>query len=134
MAIAKIDPIGKKVTFQPPATLYELVRRAGVTLSAPCGGNHTCGKCIVRAAGALSPLTEEEGALLRSRDGRLACMAQAVGDVTIQLNENAQASIVTGEQGRYPTAKAGGYGAAIDIGHDNIQICWNFQAAGGWTP
>ena len=88
MAIAKIDPIGKKVTFQPPATLYELVRRAGVTLSAPCGGNHTCGKCIVRAAGALSPLTEEEGALLRSRDGRLACMAQAMGDVTIQLNEN----------------------------------------------
>lgn len=120
MAKAMIYPAGKEVVFHPPVLLYELVRQAGITLSAPCGGNHTCGKCIVRAGGALSPVTEEERVLLRGRNGRLACMAQAVGDVTIRLNDSAQASIVTGEQGRYPTVRTGGYGAAVDIGTTTI--------------
>lgn len=37
---------------------------ASYGLAMPCGGHHTCGKCKIKAFGALSPLTTEELRLL----------------------------------------------------------------------
>lgn len=90
-----------KVTFQPsgaqaevpPGTeLLEAARRAGVEIQAPCGGEGTCGKCIVRilsgdvdsnSLGALSRVTVADGYVL-------ACRTQVLDEpVTVQVPEDA---------------------------------------------
>ena len=49
-----------RVTFQPEGssafvladtTLVEAAGQAGIILNTPCGGQGTCGKCVVQAAG-----------------------------------------------------------------------------------
>ena len=53
-------------------------------LSAPCGGKGRCGKCRVKARGALSQPTEAEKAALSEQEiqegVRLACQAHALGE------------------------------------------------------
>ena len=44
-------------------SVLELIREAGFPLAAPCGGNKTCGKCVVKLAGCLSPVTDTERAI-----------------------------------------------------------------------
>ena len=71
-------------------TLLAILRQAGITVSAPCGGGGTCGKCRVIASGALSALTAEERRFLpeneMARGVRLACQCLALGDFTVRLN------------------------------------------------
>ena len=72
----------------PGETLLDLFGRCGVSFYAPCGGGHTCGKCRVKAAGALSAISAQEAALLgsaREADVRLACFARVEGTVTVTL-------------------------------------------------
>jgi uncharacterized 2Fe-2S/4Fe-4S cluster protein (DUF4445 family) len=61
------------------------------TLPAPCAGKGRCGKCRVRIAGDISPVTEEERRLIPARDLgqgiRLACAVQPRGAVTVTLEE-----------------------------------------------
>ena len=58
-----------------------------------CGGNGKCGKCKVRASGALSPVTEDEKRLLTSKEIeqgiRLACRARIEGDCTVEYLDDA---------------------------------------------
>ena len=71
-------------------TLLAILRQAGITVSAPCGGGGTCGKCRVIASGALSAPTAEERRFLpeneMARGVRLACKCLAMGDFTVRLN------------------------------------------------
>lgn len=72
-----------------------LSRHTPFTLQAPCGGRGRCGKCRIQVLnGAPSPVTDAERALLRSeeleRGIRLACLTQAEGDLSIQLEGGKQ--------------------------------------------
>ncbi len=71
--------------------LTVLQRMQGTLFDAPCGGNGTCGKCRVRAWGALSPVDATEARLLGEslleKGLRLACRALAAGDCRVELTE-----------------------------------------------
>ncbi|MBQ2957759.1 MAG: DUF4445 domain-containing protein [Clostridia bacterium] len=73
-------------------SLMEVMRREGTALNAPCGGNHSCGKCRVKIlAGANIPVTEEEKRLLSEEElkegWRLACSVYGPGEWTVEVPE-----------------------------------------------
>lgn len=90
----------------------------------PCGGHGKCGKCKVRAEGALSPVTDTERNHLTQaelHDGiRLACCTSVIGDCTVELpEENKRENQILTQTGNITDAVAptfAQYGAAIDIG------------------
>jgi uncharacterized 2Fe-2S/4Fe-4S cluster protein (DUF4445 family) len=51
MPIVEFLPSGKKVQAPPQTRLLDAARRAGVNIESPCGGEGTCGKCMVRVTG-----------------------------------------------------------------------------------
>ena len=93
-------------------------------LSMPCGGHHTCGKCRVKAFGALSPLTEEEKRLLSPQEiaegVRLACSARAVGDCTVILAQGDAAEVLL--EGARDAIQTEGWGIAVDIGTTTLAV------------
>lgn len=111
-----------RVAFTPPQRLNALLKQGGLSVDQPCGGRGKCGKCRVRAAGALRPAEPSELAKLTDadRDGgiRLACMAVAEGDVEITLLDVSSEKIMTGFA--LPDLKGQawgeGLGLAVDIG------------------
>jgi uncharacterized 2Fe-2S/4Fe-4S cluster protein (DUF4445 family) len=79
------QPVGRRVDSEAGETLLEAAQRAGVALSAVCGGGGVCGDCRVRVlSGAVSPVNETEHDLLSDgdlADGlRLACQVVAGGE------------------------------------------------------
>ncbi len=88
----------------------------------PCGGKGICGKCRVRATGALSPLSREEERHLTPfeiADGmRLSCCAIIEGDCRVTLSPDTVMAVVTDgkatSKALSPTFAA--YGVAVDIG------------------
>ncbi len=130
MANVVIRYAGKRqsLPLDAPTLLSVLLDRAGVPLAKPCGGAHTCGKCKVRAYGALSPLSQEERRLLtigeQLKNWRLACAAEAVGDCTIEVGETVSAQVQT--SGRISgwdgdsLFGAEGYALAADIGTTTV--------------
>lgn len=105
--------------------LSDALRDMQAAPAMPCGGNHTCGKCKVRAEGALSPMGEAERAHLtpqEAADGvRLACFAAAEGDCTVYA---AQDAVETLSWARMPAFQADGegYGLAADIGTTTVAV------------
>ena len=93
-------------------------------LALPCGGHGKCGKCKVKATGALSPLSESERNALTPAEIeagiRLACHTTVAGDCTVSIIDTSQAQnkILTDAQGKLSVASPAFalYGAAIDIG------------------
>jgi ferredoxin len=84
-----------KVTFKQETegekgkTILEVARDNQIKMKAPCEKGK-CGKCKVRVlAGELTVLTKEEKKELSKKeiaDGvRLACMAEVIGDVTVEI-------------------------------------------------
>ncbi len=84
------EPIGRRVAVEPDTTLLEAAQHAGVLLTAICGGEGSCGHCIVRVMrGSVSPPTRTEEAEL-GRDKiaagwRLACQTTLSGDLHIHV-------------------------------------------------
>ncbi len=99
---------------------------ASYGLAMPCGGHHTCGKCKIKAFGALSPLTTEELRLLTADEieqgYRLACSLSAVGDCTIVLPGNSpkDGEVLLG--GTQTDVSSEGWGLAVDIGTTTIAV------------
>lgn len=98
-----------------------------VNVNQPCGGKGTCGRCRVLAAGALSPVTEDERKTLAPAEleegYRLACIAKALGDVEICLpQEQVFDQISQGEDGHIrPRAPIfSKWGLAVDIGTTTV--------------
>ncbi len=103
--------------------LADFLQHEHAPLAMPCAGKGRCGKCRVKASGALSPVTAEEKTALRTEELnagiRLACCARIVGDAQITLLAAAQLSHIRVEGmmpafAHEPMFKT--YGAAIDIG------------------
>ncbi len=92
-----------------------------------CGGKGTCGKCKVKAFGALSDMTEQEKSFLSDEeinDGiRLACLVNIKGDCKVVLcDEERDFNVQT--LGYMPEIKIDplfeNYGIAIDIGTTTV--------------
>jgi uncharacterized 2Fe-2S/4Fe-4S cluster protein (DUF4445 family) len=83
----------KQILVESGLTLKDAAEKAGVSLDAPCSGNGTCGKCLVRVlegstggerSGRIDPAQWEEG-------WRLACQAVVQGDLSVEVPEAAGA-------------------------------------------
>lgn len=75
-------------------SLLEAAQAADVDLRSYCGGNCSCGTCrveVLRGGNHLSPMHGNEafvlGAEAVGRGDRLACQAQALGDVEVRVPE-----------------------------------------------
>ena len=88
MATVTIDHNGRlsQVPASPGMTLAEALHAAGVELSLPCGGQHSCGKCRVWAQGQLSAMSERERQMLDGapQGQRLACFTVVEGDCSLR--------------------------------------------------
>ena len=91
----------------PGESLLDLLRRGGFPVSAPCGGNGTCGKCKVRLD-----------------DGRvvLACRTPAE-NCRVILEENSGGAICTDSAAAEKSVEGReGLGAAVDIGTTTVAV------------
>jgi uncharacterized 2Fe-2S/4Fe-4S cluster protein (DUF4445 family) len=60
-----LEPIGRRITCDPGSTVLEAAQQAGVMLAAICGGQGSCGRCVVQVlTGEASPPTPLEQAQL----------------------------------------------------------------------
>lgn len=76
----------KKISAQNGMTLLQaLSGEAGI--HATCGGKKTCGKCKIKAVGALSKMEQDEESFLTTQEVsggvRLACMVRVLGDADV---------------------------------------------------
>jgi uncharacterized 2Fe-2S/4Fe-4S cluster protein (DUF4445 family) len=115
----------RDIEIQPRESLLHALQRGGISISFPCAGNHTCGKCRVRAQGALSPMKDEERALLKDAEEgiRLACFTQAEGDCAVYLTRGSGDTIASNytadSEAGHPIYRDG-FGAAFDIGTTTV--------------
>lgn len=105
-------------------SLMSVIQRAGLDFGAPCGGNHSCGKCLVEVCGAVSPPTAEEVTLLTDKTARLACFAKVEGDCTVRLPDATQGKVVTDFISCKSDATNEGlsYGFAVDVGTTTLAV------------
>lgn len=109
MVEVAFQPIGRRIDAQVGDTLLDAAQRAGVALSAVCGGAGICGDCRVRVQrGAISALNETERDLLAEADLagglRLACQTviEGAGEIVVDVPADSlsapQRSQVEGEE------------------------------------
>lgn len=98
--VVTFQPLGRRVTVSAGTTLLEAGRRAGLLLSAACGGVGICGRCRVSVVnGVMVPASEAERAFLLKGSyppgTRLACEARVASSVTIDVPPG---SFITGQR------------------------------------
>ncbi|MBN1856950.1 MAG: DUF4445 domain-containing protein [Dehalococcoidia bacterium] len=86
----EFEPVGRRGRCPRGMTLLQCAQQLGVSLSAVCNGNGTCGRCrVVLSSGTLSPATSSEHLQLTDKqltDGiRLACQAIPETDCIIHI-------------------------------------------------
>ncbi len=114
---------GKVTVREAPAGTLLLHALDGGAVETPCGGKGRCGKCRVAVRGQVSPAGEQERQLLGDEaleNGvRLACLASAVGDVTVFLTDSKAVQAISSE-GAMPEFALDPIfdklGAVVDIG------------------
>lgn len=95
----------KELTFTAGQTLLEILREAGYEVSAPCGGNGTCGKCTVYIAG----------------EAHLACQTEAGDGMVVELPHTAELEVALGSDAVFACDSGlSGYGVAVDIGTTTV--------------
>lgn len=122
------------VPAEPGQLLGEALRTHVPAFAMPCSGNHTCGKCKVKAAGAVSAPEEAELRLLsepeRASGVRLACACYIEGDVIVTLNEDAAAKIISWYETPNFERTETGCGFAVDIGTTTVALQLIDRASG----
>lgn len=109
---------------QEPVLLADALKLVRAEFPMPCGGRGTCGKCRVKAQGALSQPDERERRLLGGvleRGERLACMAWAVGEAAVTVQKTDTVALSYGELPEFrlePDSQ--GLGAAVDVGTTTV--------------
>ena len=95
----------QELTFTAGQTLLEILREAGYEVSAPCGGNGTCGKCTVYIAG----------------EAHLACQTEAADGMVVELPHTAELEVALGSDAVFACDSGlQGYGVAVDIGTTTV--------------
>lgn len=106
--------------------LGEVLRENVPAFAMPCAGNHTCGKCKVRAEGNASAPEEAERRLLSEAEFaggvRLACACRVQGDLTVTLREEGASKIVSWYETPAFERTETGYGFAADIGTTTVAL------------
>ena len=110
--------------FQEPVLLADALKQARTELPMPCAGRGTCGKCRVKAQGALSRPDERERRLLGGaleQGERLACMARAIGDAEVTVPKAETVVLSYGELPEFQLKPdSQGLGAAVDVGTTTV--------------
>jgi len=96
----EFQPVGKRVSLPPGATLLDAARQAGIDLTCACGGEGNCGQCRVMllSGPASDPDVDEKFYLTAAeleKGFRLACRATPLGDVRVHLPKE---SLITGQR------------------------------------
>ena len=99
--------VSREISFTGTPALSELLRRHNIAAAQPCGGRGVCGKCAVRANGAVSPPTPSK----KKAGTRLSCQITLLGDAEIWLQEDSAAVETAGYAPVPGTAMAGQFGA-----------------------
>lgn len=124
---------GKTVPFTDSILLTDALRACGASLSMPCGGRGSCGKCVVWAKGRFGGVGEAEAALLRrnsvfpEKEGftlRLACFCHFFGDGEVRLPEIQPHAVsdAIGSLPPYDGDRRDAIGFSVDIGTTTIAI------------
>jgi uncharacterized 2Fe-2S/4Fe-4S cluster protein (DUF4445 family) len=96
MVNVELKPMGRRTAVKRGSLITEAMLAAGVLLPLDCGGNGTCGSCLVKVEGDSSPPNQAEERLLdqaRLDEGwRLACQTQALGDLRVTVPETAESA------------------------------------------
>lgn len=102
----------QRIHAEPGQILLDILRQNGFPVTAPCGGNGTCGKCRV---------TLEQNQMVAQV---LACQTRIEGDCRIHLELASDGIICTDTNTELPCIPQlrKGYGAAIDLGTTTIAI------------
>jgi len=87
------QPLGRRAQVAGGSTILDAARAVGLRLASDCGGEGTCGRCRVAVLGGeASPIEELERNLFSGKElaagSRLACRAQALGDLTVHVPES----------------------------------------------
>lgn len=95
----KLVPEAKTLEVETGTPLREALASLGVTVSSPCGGEGTCGKCRVQVHGSqegLTPPTSTERGLLTADQLeagiRLSCDARVCGEVEVEVPASSRTS------------------------------------------
>lgn len=125
-------------------SLYHVLQKEGISLSAPCAGNGTCGACKVKVIEGSLPITEKDRQMLSDEEitegWRLACQAYpedtcgiyvpreefaavtgyGITGVEINADRNKKVSGMEGADAQivplYDCSRSGRYSIAIDLG------------------
>lgn len=107
-------------------TVLSALQEAGcVEVDAPCGGNGTCGKCLIEVSGNVKPPAEDEQQRLPAGSSlRLACRCVIEGDCTVHPAALTVGAVVAseGQNASFPLTARKGLGAAIDIGTTTVVL------------
>ncbi len=117
-----------KVNGEQKSVTYGTLISAVLPMSSPCGWHGKCGKCKVKAVGALSPVTPAEKERLTAyelENGiRLACKTQVLGYCEIEYERADGIGVMLDGSGK--VAKLAplfcDYGVAVDIGTTTIAV------------
>ena len=130
MASVKVSGGGKSVSVEIETgnTLMSAIRKANVSVSFPCGGKGSCGKCRVKASGALSGIQPREEKWLSEEEKtagvRMACFAEVLGDCEVEIMEKTSGAVIentyTEWNGTLDPLYSEGFGAAFDIGTTTV--------------
>ncbi|MBQ8372212.1 MAG: DUF4445 domain-containing protein [Clostridia bacterium] len=113
----RITPPDRIIESREGESLLDSLVRAGISLSAPCGGKGRCGKCKARLiSGEVEGVTPDESGFI------LTCRATALSDLTLELCEQVGGGLVD-FCADAPSGMAEGYGIAVDIGTTTLAGC-----------
>ncbi len=120
MPILKLwqNEICKEIPFGGTPALSTILREHGYSAPHPCGGRGVCGKCALRAEGALSAPTAAEA----QAGTRLSCQITLLGDAEVWLREDAGVIETSGSAPVPGTPMDGDFGAAMDIGTTTVAL------------
>ena len=94
----------------PGETLYDVLSKQNIKIPAPCGGNGTCGKCVVNSS---------EGEIL-------SCQTFAADVTDVYLDSPDEKALIVldsyDSQRPFESNRTGSYGIAIDIGTTTIAL------------
>ncbi len=81
---------GQEISYEPGATLLQILLDAGIFVDNPCNGKGVCGKCKVRiVCGEIGELTETEKRILKQDEMdtgiRLSCLVNPTCDLEVEL-------------------------------------------------
>ena len=99
------------LTAQQGESLYEVLSRNGVPVSAPCGGRGRCGKCKVKLR--YSVQGEQTQTVL-------ACQTKIEGDCEIDLTADESKILLKGSKLLYDSDGEDGYAVGVDIGTTTV--------------